>query len=290
MTRARKKKARARRRPEESPPERRAPKQRAPKQRAPDETAPEETAIQEQDPGSLPADDLLPVLEALLFAAHEPLSPRRLAQALRGVAVARVREGLEEFRKSLEQRRAPLQLIEIAGGHRLVTRPEYAPYLARLLHRAEKERLSAAALETLAIVAYRQPATRADIEAIRGVQAGPVLRALQERRLVKVVGRAPVVGRPQQFGTTRKFLDLFGLASLKDLPSVLAPDLAGALEPPGAGEPGAADEAPEAAGSAGTEGSERESGTETDSPAGPQDPPEGETPREEAEDGDSPGS
>ena len=169
-------------------------------------------------------DDLLHILEALLFAAHEPLPARRIAQALGKVRTDRVLLALDDLEGVLEERRSPLQLVEMAGGFRLVTRPEFAPYLARLFHKAEKERMSPAALETLAIVAYRQPVTRGDIEGIRGVQASPVLKALQERKLIKVVGRANVVGRPQQYGTTKKFLDVFGLPSLKDLPAAFGPD------------------------------------------------------------------
>jgi len=167
-----------------------------------------------------PEDDLLPILEAMLFAAHESLSAKRMARALGHVGEARVVESIARLQRRLDEQRAPLMLAEIAGGWRLVTRPEFAPFLARLFSRAEKERLSSAALETLAIVAYRQPATRAEVEAVRGVQVAPLLKVLLDRHLVKVVGRAEVVGRPLQYGTTRRFLDHFGLASLDDLPSV----------------------------------------------------------------------
>lgn len=165
-------------------------------------------------------DDLLPIVESLLFAAHESLSVKRLARAIGNLKEARVAGAIEQLQRGYEASRSPLMLVEIAGGWRLVTRPEFAPFLARLFSKTEKERLSAAALETLAIVAYRQPATRAEIEAIRGVQVGPVLKLLQERRMVKIVGRAEVVGRPLQYGTTRRFLDHFGLAGLEDLPKV----------------------------------------------------------------------
>jgi segregation and condensation protein B len=101
-----------------------------------------------------------------------------------------------------------------------VTNADLANFVAALRGEQKKERLSAAALETLAIVAYRQPVTKAEIEAMRGVQAGPILRTLLDRRLVRVTGRAPVPGRPLQYGTTKEFLDRFQLASLKDLPTV----------------------------------------------------------------------
>ncbi len=222
-------------------------------------------------------DDLLLIIEALLFGAHEPLTAKRIAQALGKVAVSRVEQALEDLEELLAKRRSPLQVVEIAGGHRLVTRPEFAPYLSRLFHKAEKERLSGAALETLAIVAYRQPVTRADVEGVRGVQAGPVLRALKERRLIKVVGRAPIVGRPQQYGTSRKFLDLFGLSSLKDLPKVFAPD--GSLAAEGPEEdlpsPGAEPKAEEAPVTDSGPGPESESALADESPEPEQEPDAG---------------
>ena len=165
-------------------------------------------------------DDLHAIVEAMLFAAHESLSAKRIARALGHVREERVAEAIAALQRGYDEKRSPLMLAEIAGGWRLVTRPEFAPFLARLFSKAEKERLSSAALETLAIVAYRQPATRAEIEAVRGVQVSPLLKVLHERRLIKVVGRAEVVGRALQYGTTRRFLDLFGLASLDDLPTV----------------------------------------------------------------------
>jgi segregation and condensation protein B len=167
-----------------------------------------------------PEDDLLRVVEAMLFAAHESLSAKRIARAIGYVGEARISAAIASLARRCDEQRSPLMLAEIAGGWRLVTRPEYAPFLSRLFSKAEKERLSQAALETLAIVAYRQPATRAEIEAVRGVLVGPLLRVLQERRLIKVVGRAEVVGRPLQYGTTKRFLDHFGLASIADLPKV----------------------------------------------------------------------
>jgi segregation and condensation protein B len=189
-----------------------------------------------------PIDDLLPILEAMLFAAHESLSTRRLARALENVDEARVAAAITELQRGYDERRSPLMLAEIAGGWRLVTRPEFAPFLARLFSKAEKERLSPAALETLAIVAYRQPATRAEIEAVRGVQVAPLLKVLHERRLIKVVGRAEVVGRPLQYGTTRRFLDHFGLGSLDDLPNVF-PRRSDPTPPPSAAGPAPSEDA-----------------------------------------------
>ena len=109
-------------------------------------------------------------------------------------------------------------LEEIAGGFQMLTRPEYAPWIGRLNTQQRQETLSKAALETLAVVAYRQPITRAEVDDIRGVQAGSILRALAGRRLIKVVGRSEELGRPLLYGTTKHFLEVFGLRSIKDLP------------------------------------------------------------------------
>ncbi len=192
-------------------------------------------------PEAEPDDDLLPVVESMLFAAHESLSAKRMARAIGHIREARVATAIERLQRGYDATRSPLMLVEIAGGWRLVTRPEFAPYLARLFSRAEKDRLSAAALETLAIVAYRQPASRAEIESVRGVQVAPVLKLLQERRLVKVTGRAEVVGRPLQYGTTKRFLDHFGLASLDELPKVFP----GRAPPPIAAAPESGEESAE---------------------------------------------
>src|SRR5262252_5507757 len=203
---------------------------------APDVAAPAASPPRQE---AEPEDDLLRVVEAMLFAAHESLSTKRIARAIGFVTEARIADAIATLARRCDVQRSPLMLAEIAGGWRLVTRPEYAPFLARLFSREEKERLSQAALETLAIVAYRQPATRAEVEAVRGVLVAPLLRILQERRLIKVVGRAEVVGRPMQYGTTKRFLDHFGLASIEDLPKVF---------PAGRPVPGAEAPAPEANG------------------------------------------
>lgn len=112
------------------------------------------------------------------------------------------------------------RIEEIAGGYQMMTLPAYNPWLRKLLRVRTDNKLTQAALETLAIVAYKQPLIRADIEAIRGVASGEVLRNLMYKGLVKIVGRAEVLGRPMLYGTTRRFLDVFGLKSLKDLPNV----------------------------------------------------------------------
>jgi len=154
----------------------------------------------------------------LLFASPEPLSQGRLVDLLERPAPGRVAAALEALRTELESSPLPLALSLVAGGWRLSTAPEMDETVTRLRSEPRPERISAAALETLAIVAYRQPVTKAEIEAIRGVQAGPMLRALVDRGLVRIAGRADLPGQPLLYGTTRDFLERFGLAALSDLP------------------------------------------------------------------------
>ena len=155
---------------------------------------------------------------ALLFASPDPLSVGRLVGLLERPETARVRAALESIANQLESGPMPLQLRAIKGGYTLMTIPEMGDVVGRLAKGAPVERISPAALETLAIVAYRQPVTKAEIEAIRGVQAGPILRSLVDRGLARVTGRADVPGHPLEYGTTKDFLDRFGLMSLDDLP------------------------------------------------------------------------
>ncbi len=171
------------------------------------------------DPEGEDRERLLSVLEALLFASPEPLSHARLSEIV-GLGIGVVKTALEELQLRLDQEQRPYQLASYGAGWRLFTRREFYPFLLRLRSIKKVEKLTPAALETLAIVAYRQPVMRADIEAIRGVKAGPMLRALLDRKLVRVLGRAEVPGAPLQYGTTQRFLDRFGLASLNDLPSL----------------------------------------------------------------------
>ena len=181
----------------------------------------EETPAPEPEigPGErLSDDELVEELCALLFASPDPLPLARLVDLLRRPARKRVRAALEALAARFGEARIPIVLREIAGGWRLLTDPDQHAVVARLSKSRKVERVTPAALETLAIVAYRQPVTKAEIEAIRGVQAGPVLRNLVDRGLIKVVGRADQPGSPLEYGTTREFLDRFGLASLKELP------------------------------------------------------------------------
>lgn len=162
------------------------------------------------------------VIEALLFASDAPLSPARLSELAEIGSVREVRKLIAALNEKYEAAGLSFRIEEIARGYQLLTQPPYQPWLARLNQHRDQTRLTPAALETLSIVAYKQPVIRADVEAIRGVSCGEVLNRLREMGLVKIIGRAEIVGRPLLYGTTRKFLDTFGLADLDDLPPVEA--------------------------------------------------------------------
>ena len=168
--------------------------------------------------GELARDARLAWLEAALLAADEPLTLRRLAAAAGVADTSEARRLLHRLQELYEQDGTAFQIEELAGGFQLLTRPEYQPWLARWRRAGNEMRLSIAARETLAIVAYRQPITRADVEAIRGVQSADMLHQLMEKGLVRIAGRDDSLGRPVLYGTTRKFLQMFGLRSLRDLP------------------------------------------------------------------------
>jgi segregation and condensation protein B len=191
----------------------------APFTAVPEDTTPTEDVTRGPGPGAdLSDEDLRRRIAALLFASPEPLTVARLVSLLERPPAARVRAALEALGHALEGAGLPFQVRGLKGGYTLLTTPELGQVVARLAKGPTVERISAAALETLAIVAYRQPVTKAEIEAIRGVQAGPILRTLVDRGLVKVVGRADVPGHPLQYGTGKEFLDRFGLMGLEELP------------------------------------------------------------------------
>ena len=174
-----------------------------------------------------PMNDLQSIIEALIFASPEPVTLKMLVKLLDGEPIENIEEALVSIVKHWD-RDGGLQLVEVAGGYQIVTRPELSEWVRRLFHEHSKQRLSVQALETLAVVAYRQPITGPEIADIRGVNtSGGVLGTLIERRLVKVTGRKAVVGRPFLYSTTREFLDRFGLNDLLDLPRV--EDMAKAL-------------------------------------------------------------
>jgi segregation and condensation protein B len=159
------------------------------------------------------------IIEALLFASDAPLSAADLARGEEDLDEEVVRAAIEALRAEYEERGRAFQVYEIAGGYQLLTRPEYSPHLERFETVPRNPRVSGASLEVLAIIAYRQPIGRAEVEEIRGVGSTHVLRTLQDLGLIDVVGRGEGLGRPLLYGTTQRFLDHFGFASLDDLPS-----------------------------------------------------------------------
>jgi len=165
----------------------------------------------------MPPLNLRGALEALLFSSDEPLPLTLLAESL-DAAIDDVAAALRDLERDYKERQAGVELREIAGGHLLVTTAENAEWVSRLLRGRKRVRLSRAALETMAIVAYKQPVTKSEIESIRGVDSSAVLATLLERNLVTIRGRSKVVGRPLLYGTTGEFLDYFGLRDLSELP------------------------------------------------------------------------
>ena len=187
----------------------------------------EETAADPSDPShgngvdrqaTLEMRELKALLEALLFVSPEPVSVDRLVTVLGEVTKAEVGEALGLLREDFDREGHGLQVVEIAGGFQLRTRPDYGPWIKRLERAKASPKLSRSALETLSIIAYKQPIVRSEIEQIRGVETSGVLRTLLERKLVRLVGRKDVPGRPILYGTTKYFLQHFGLRELSELP------------------------------------------------------------------------
>lgn len=164
-------------------------------------------------------ENLKSIIESLLFVSDEPVSFDRLKTLVPEAETGEIKEALAELVDTHEKRNGGFYLIEVAKGFQFRSRPEFREWIARLIE-PSPVRLSKAALETLAIIAYRQPVIRADIEHIRGVDSGGILRMLLERKLVRVLGRRDIPGRPLIYATTNQFLELFGLRDLKDLPSL----------------------------------------------------------------------
>jgi segregation and condensation protein B len=159
------------------------------------------------------------VVEAVLFASDESLTDARLAKIVE-TSVKQVRQCIKNLNEKYQANNNAFRIEQIAGGYQMLTLSTYNYWLKKLLRVRSDSKLSPAALETLAIIAYKQPVIRADIEAIRGVAAGEVIRTLCYKGLVKIVGRAEILGRPMLYGTTKKFLEVFGLNTLKDLPKI----------------------------------------------------------------------
>ena len=171
-------------------------------------------------PTTPPADNLTAAVEAILLASNSPLTAAKICDVTQTTSQATVRKTIEQLNTRYRQQGAAFQIKAIAGGFQMQTLPQFDGVLSRLVQTRKDSRLSQAAIEALAIIAYRQPILRADIEAIRGVACGEVLRGLIEKQLIKIVGRAEILGRPMLYGTTRRFLEVFGLAGLDDLPNV----------------------------------------------------------------------
>jgi segregation and condensation protein B len=178
---------------------------------------------EEQSDESTPEQDAAPtmesVVEAVLFASDESLTDSRLANIVE-TSAKQIRQHIKNLNDKYQANNNAFRIEQIAGGYQMLTLSTYNHWLKKLLRARSDTKLSPAAMETLAIIAYKQPVMRADIEAIRGVAVGEVIRSLSYKGLVRIVGRAEVLGRPMLYGTTKKFLEVFGLNTLKDLPKV----------------------------------------------------------------------
>jgi segregation and condensation protein B len=159
------------------------------------------------------------IAEALILASMEPIPVARLAKLIPRCTPSKAKALVDSLNADYVAQQRAFEICEVAGGYQMRTNPEYKSYLAQL-YKSRPLRLSNAALETLSIVAYRQPVTRGEVEHVRGVDAGPVMRSLLERNLVKIAGHREVPGRPMLYATTKRFLEVFGLAHLEDLPTL----------------------------------------------------------------------
>ena len=168
----------------------------------------------------LPPDEVRAVVEALIFASPEPLTPREIGKVLGGVPREARQAAVTEIRADYARDGRGLQLVDVAGGYQITTRPEYNDWVRELLDPRTPTRLSIQALETLAVIAYKQPVTLPEIIDLRGVKSGGVLKTLLEKRLIRITGRKEVVGRPMLYGTTKQFLLHFGLKDLAELPKI----------------------------------------------------------------------
>ena len=163
-------------------------------------------------------DDLKNIVESLIFVSESPLTVERMRKAIPDADASEIREAVEALLEEYESKRGGFVLKEVAGGFQFRTRPEYHEWIKNLVQ-PSPVRLSKAALETLAIIAYKQPIIRSDIEHVRGVDCGGIIRTLMERKLVRILGRKEIPGRPLIYATTKYFLELFDLKNLRDLPT-----------------------------------------------------------------------
>ena len=158
------------------------------------------------------------IIEVLLFTSHKPLSEKKLTEVLEEIDKGSIRVALEDLKREYQEKKN-LEIREVAGGYQIFTRPDYAPWIEKL-HRTKPTRLSRAALETVAIIAYNQPIIRVEIESIRGVDTSGVLHTLLVKNLIKILGQKKVIGRPLLYGITDDFLMYFGLKDVSELPSI----------------------------------------------------------------------
>ncbi len=178
------------------------------------------TASDFQDASELSLDEIRSILEAIMFAASEPVSLKQFSQIFESVSIWEIRRLLMQLRDEYRETNRSFELVEIAKGFQICTRPEYHSWIEKFYTRQVRVKLSPSALEALAIVAYKQPATRAVLEEIRGVNSDSVLNSLIEKGLVRIAGRNPGPGRSLLFATTNEFLQQFGLKDLYELPSM----------------------------------------------------------------------
>jgi len=160
------------------------------------------------------------IIESLLFVSERPLLLEQIEDVLEGIDIQTIKSLIQEIKTEYENRHSGIAVVEIAGGFQMCTREDYTLYLKKFYKIKHKEKLSTPSLETLAIIAYRQPLSRIEIEAIRGVNVDGVIRNLLDKGLIRIAGRRNAVGRPFVYGTTRQFLEYFGLKSLDDLPKI----------------------------------------------------------------------
>jgi segregation and condensation protein B len=181
---------------------------------------PQPETIEDDRGPVLPPAEIRAVLEALIYVSPHPLTPRDIEKILGGVPKKEWQAALEEIRADYARDGRGLQVVDVAGGFQITTRPEYNDWIRELLDPKAPTRLSVQALETLAVIAYKQPVTLPEIIDLRGVKSGGVIKTLLEKRLIRITGRKEVVGRPMLYGTTREFLLHFGLKDVGELPRI----------------------------------------------------------------------
>ena len=174
--------------------------------------------INESDP--LPPEQSKRVLEALLFASSKPITVPEIKKVMKFLSPKEIEAFIAELREEYARDNRSFELLEVAGGYEIATKKDYAPWIFKIEMQKKAKQVTQSALETLSILAYKQPATRAEIEELRGVDVSGVINTLMERGLIKIVGKKEVPGRPFMYGTTEKFLEHFGLKGLQDLPNI----------------------------------------------------------------------